>query len=62
MPFTPELAARIAGVRSVMGGGDQSALGQLKTRLSKREAMGGYTQNAADLKAAITHMESNDDN
>lgn len=62
MPLSPELSARMAAVRSSLGGGDPSALGRLKAKLSKREAMGGYTQNVADLKVAISQMENDDDN
>lgn len=61
MPFPPELQARMSAVRSSLEGGDQSALGQLKAKLAKREISGGYNQNAADLKAAISEMETEDD-
>ncbi len=62
MPFPPELQTRMAAVRSSLEGGDLSALGQLKARLAKREAAGGYSQNAADLKAAISKLENEHDN
>lgn len=60
MPFPPELSARMVAVRSELGGGDQSALGQLRAKLAKREAQGGYSQNVAELKQRIAEMEAGD--
>lgn len=61
MPFPPELSARMAAVRSSLEGGDQSALGQLKAKLAKREVTGGYSQNASDIRERISQMETEND-
>lgn len=61
MPFSPELSARMSAVRSSLEGGDQSALGRLKAKLSKREVMGGYSQNVAEIRQRISQMETEND-
>jgi hypothetical protein len=61
MPFPPELNSRINAIRASMEGGDQrgDVLVDMKAKLAKREVAGGYSQNAADLKAAISQLEEN---
>jgi hypothetical protein len=64
MAFEPELQDRIDAVRAKLGGGDQiSDVGQLATlkrKLATRDGRGGFSANAADLKARIAELEGQD--
>ena len=60
MPFSPELTSRINAIRANLEGGETSgdALAALKLKLAKREGVGGYKANVADLKSKIAEMEA----
>ena len=61
--MSPELNSRLQAIRAKLEGGETSgdALAVMKLKLAKREGVGGYKANVAELRQRIEEMENSDD-